>query len=174
MSDVKYAYWVAIVSMLIILLFGIAATVTFLIALFKQVTFSSVLFTIVSLYFVYHPLKIVLKLRDAELFHTKAKPFLKKHKKLLQIVAAVACVLGILFLSGTYATLNFYLKIALYLPVFVLGNIAFIVVVFLKQLQLAALQYIVYAALAIIEVLYLFVIARVITKFLKRKTEKAS
>jgi hypothetical protein len=120
-----------------------------------------ILYLLMGIYMIYRVSKnIIFLVKNKDNFDRLFDDYVKANKNVLLLS---------LFYSGISYGFDFYVNIVLYLPIFVLENVAFIVNIFLLRYNLMFLTPLIKLILPIAEILFLFSISGYLRMFLKNK-----
>jgi len=174
--DKKYSLIAFIISFIVLLLFlllGLILTIFFIQNLFMGISgfgLIQILFFIIGLYLIYKPsIHIKFLIKNKNNFDKIFNDFFNKNKKAIVITTILSVILLFLFYSNIFTNFDFFIQAVLYLPMFLLNNLVFIVNIFLLRYDLMFLTPLIDIILPISEVIFLFEISKVISKFIKGK-----
>jgi len=165
------AYYGSFVVLILFLLFGFILTLFFLqnfFISFKGFGLTQVLFFLIGLYIVFKSsMEIRFLIKNKNKFDKIFNDFIDQDKKALILTSILTIIFLSLFYSNIYLNFNFYINAVLYLPIFLLNNLVFIVNIFLLRHNLMFLTSIIDLVLPLGEIMFLFIISKLITKIFK-------
>ena len=171
MKHDKYIYYSTLFILSLYLIFGILLTSTLIQSIlnrFGSIKLSQILFLIIGAYLIFRPFKYIKyliknKKKSKKLF-TK---FYKTNNLTIKLTLVTSATLLTIWYSGLYLIFNGVVNIILYLPIFVLSTVEFIVTQFMKRINLNFLTGLIALILPITQILYLFLISKVLAKLFK-------
>jgi len=168
-----FAYIVSLIVLILFLLLGLILTLFFLQNFFMGISgfgLSQVLFFIIGIYLIYKSVMYIrFLIKNKANFDEIFNDFIREDKKAIIITAILSVVLLFLFYSNISSNFDFFVNAVLYLPIFLLNNLVFIVNIFLLKYGLVFLTPLIDLILPISEILFLFHISKLLSRFFKGK-----
>lgn len=161
---------ISVTTILIFLIFGLSLIFASLKNFNFKFSLSSFLFSIIGIYILFEASRYLIFLyKERENFEKIFIEFFWEKKYQIYITAIVSIILlFIYYFTAIYLKFNFILIIILYLPIFVLKNITFMVVNFLKNNNLEFLIFIINLTLPIAQIIYVYKITGLFLKIKKK------
>lgn len=164
------AFIISVIIVIFFLFFSFVFTFVSIKNIISRFSVSTLLFLLIGIYFIYTISKYLMDLyKTKKKFESIFTKFYGKNEFRIYVTALISIVLlFIYYFTAIYLQFNFFINILLFLPIFILKNISFMTIVFLKNNNLEPLTLIIELVLPIAQIIYIYKVTGIFFK-LKRK-----